>query len=72
MRGGESYSISRSSSEYPRNLELCLGDQSPAAVHVIGRQGILDWRLMESLSSAQCLDVLLSADNRVIICPACP
>ena len=54
MTHASHHSIYRSSPDYPRNVELCLGDRSPATVHLIGRQSILDSRLTALFSSSKC------------------
>ena len=47
-------SIPRSSPDYPRNVEIYLGDESPETVCLIGRKTILDSRLTALVCSSKC------------------
>ena len=50
----EIITIDRSSTEYPKNVEICLGNQSPESVHLIGNRKILDSRLTALFCSSKC------------------
>ena len=50
----EIMTINRASPEYPKNIEICLGNQSPASVHMIGNRMILDSRLTALFCSSKC------------------
>ena len=50
----EIITIARASTEYPKNVELCLGKQSPDSVHLIGNRKILNSRLTALFCSSKC------------------
>ena len=46
--------ISRNSAEYPRNVELCLGESVPDKLFVVGEPDVLDAPLTALFCSSKC------------------